>query len=207
MEFEQVVNPRGPQSAASGSPTYLPDMPLELFKRHVQRMGASEEVMKRVFDAPLGFSPGRLTRVSEDWYTLFNSTGTCNRHFNNRFYHIDILAELYSAATGIEKTPEELMTATERIWNIHRMLNVREGFDRSHDTFPESWFRPAEHPDGRRETHDYFKKKKLGREDFVRELRAYYDERGWDESTGIPTVETLRRFGLDRQADWLTSVK
>jgi aldehyde:ferredoxin oxidoreductase len=207
MEFEQVVNPRGPQSAASGSPTYLPNMPPELFQRHVQRMGASPAQMERIFHSPREFSPGRLTRVSEDWYTLFNCLGTCNRHFNNRFYHIDIFAELYSAATGIEKTPEELMAATERVWNIHRMLNVREGFDRSHDTFPEQWFQPEDHPDGRREARDYYGNKKLTRADFEHELTEYYRERGWDETTGVPTAETLRRFGLTRQADSLGAME
>ena len=168
-------------------------------------MGASDAIMKRIFDSPLGFSPGRLTRVSEDWYSLFSSMGTCNRHFNNRFYHIDIFSQLYSAATGIEKTGDELMTAMERVWNIHRMLNFREGFDRSHDTFPEQWFEPMEDSEGLREVHDYFKKKKLGREDFSNELTEYYRERGWDEATGLPTVETLSRLGLDREAQSLTS--
>ena len=206
MEFEQVVNPRGPQSAASGSPTYLPNMPLDMFSRHVERMGASKDTMDRIFASPLGFSPGRLTRVSEDWYSLFNSMGICNRHFNNRFYHIDIFAELYSALTGIEKTPDDLRTDVERIWNIHRMLNIREGFDSSQDTFPEQWFQPKEHIDGSKEVYDYFRKKKLGREEFSHELREYYNERGWDVVTGIPAVETLRRLGLRREADSLTSL-
>jgi aldehyde:ferredoxin oxidoreductase len=205
MEFEQVVNPRGPQSAASGSPTYLPNMPIDMFKSHVERMGASKDTMDRIFDSPLGFSPGRLTRVSEDWYSLFNAMGTCNRHFNNRFYNMNLFAELYSSLTGIEKTPDDLRTCIERIWNIHRMLNVREGFDRSQDTFPEQWFQPKEHIDGPKEVYDYFRQKKLGREEFSHELKEYYNERGWDEVKGIPTVETLRSLGLDREADSLTS--
>ena len=162
--------------------------------------------MDRIFASPLGFSPGRLTRVSEDWYSLFNSMGICNRHFNNRFYHIDIFAELYSALTGIEKTPDDLRADVERIWNIHRMLNIREGFDSSQDTFPEQWFQPKEHIDGSKEVYDYFRKKKLGREEFSHELREYYNERGWDVVTGIPAVETLRRLGLRREADSLTSL-
>ncbi|MBI2876728.1 MAG: hypothetical protein HYY20_07595 [Candidatus Tectomicrobia bacterium] len=87
------------------------------------------------------------------------------------------------------------------------MLNVREGFDRSQDTFPEAWFQPKEHPDGPQEVYDYFRKRKLGREELHQELQEYYRERGWDEATGIPTVETLRRLGLDRQADGLISLR
>lgn len=63
---------------------------------------------------------------------------------------------------------------------------------------------PKEHPDGPQEVYDYFRKRKLGREEFHQELQEYYRERGWDEATGIPTVETLRRLGLDREADCLT---
>lgn len=197
MEFQQIVNARGPQSAAAGSPSYLPGLPIEMFKRHTERMGASQEMMARVFDSPLGFSVGRLTRCAEDWYSLFNSLGLCQRHVINRFYHVNICADLYSAATGWEQSPQEIMKSAERVWNLQKLLNVREGFSRSDDVFPDRWFEPLKVRGEERVIRDYFGQKTLTREDLEQELYAYYDERGWDNDTSVPTDKKMIELGLE----------
>lgn len=196
MEFQQIVNARGPQSAAAGSPSYLPGLPLEMFKRHTERMGASPETMARVYNSPLGFSVGRLSRCAEDWYSLFNCLGLCQRHVINRFYHVNICAELYSSATGWEQSPQEIMKGAERVWNLQKLLNVREGFSRSNDVFPDRWFEPLQVRGEERVMQDYFGQKAMTREDLEQELLAYYNERGWDDKTSFPTREKLRELGL-----------
>ena len=161
-------------------------------------MVPSEEALDRIFDSPLGFNVGRLTRYAEDWTSALNCLGICARASVNRFYSIELLAELYSAATGIELTPAELMTAAERSWNMYKALNAREGFSRKDDAFPERWFEPMKTADGgEAPLTDYYKTKTLSREELNALLDDYYDERGWDIERGIPTREKLVALGLD----------
>ena len=200
MEFEQIVCPRGPTSACSGSPSYLPGQSLDKFTQHAQRMGATPEAMERIFASPSGFHVGRLTRYSEDWYTVFSSLGVCNRAVVNRFYHVEIFSRLYSALTGIEKSPETLMLDAERAWNLMRLTNQREGFTRADDRIPDKWFQPKGSGGETRYITDYFRTSRLTRGDVEDLLKDYYDERGWDRATGHPTAETLTRLGLNRYA-------
>jgi aldehyde:ferredoxin oxidoreductase len=197
MEFEEMVNPRGGHHQSGGSPSYNPGAPVEMFERHVDRMGASPEAVKRIMDSPLGFNVGRFTRYSEDWFSMFDSLGICIRSQNNRFYSADICARLFSTATGIEMDKIGLMRAAERVWNLYRALNQREGFTRADDAPPEKWFEPLKAAGSEFEMKDYFQTKTLTREDIEGLLDDYYDERGWDPKTGCPTRETLEALDLD----------
>jgi aldehyde:ferredoxin oxidoreductase len=71
-----------------------------------------------------------------------------------------------------------LADAGERVWNLVRLFNLREGFDRADDRLPE----PLDPSD-------------LGT-DFEALLDAYYAARGWTDD-GVPTAETLARLDLD----------
>lgn len=46
-------------------------------------------------------------------------------------------AELFSKATGIESTYQELFKASERVINLERLFNIREGFTRKDDYLPQ----------------------------------------------------------------------
>ncbi len=82
-----------------------------------------------------------------------------------------------------------------------KALNVRLGFSRKDDVFPERWFGPLETTDrGTLVLCDYFGTP-LSREDCERLLDDYYDERGWDIKRGIPTEETLVGHGLEDVAE------
>jgi len=183
MEFEQIVSLKGPRSASGGSPTYVPGQPEEnipLFRRHLDRMGADEEAIERVMDSPLGFNVGRMTRYSEDWYTILSSLGICNRHFNNRFYSLELCQKLFMAVTGFQVDPDHLRQSAALAWNILKGLNTREGFGPGDDKAPEIWFESMEGAaDQPLILRDYFGKKELDREDITRLIEDYYDERGW----------------------------
>ncbi len=197
-EFAQLVYPRGPNAESGGTGLYTLNQPVETVKRHADRMGMPKDRIEKAFDSPLKINIGRLTVSSEHWLALFNSLGICNRHVNNRFYHISIVAELYSAVTGIDVTPQELVKRAERVWNLFKMINVREGFWRIHDEPPDQWFEPIKTPDGQlKYMTDYYNVKKLTRRDIEQWLDDYYDERGWDIKTGLPTREKLKECGLE----------
>ena len=196
MEFEEMVNPRGGHHQSGGSPSYNQGAPAEMFERHADRMGAPPDAVKRIMDTPLGVNVARFTRYSEDWFSMFDSLGICIRSQNNRFYSADICARLFSTATGIEMDKTELMRASERVWNLYRVLNWREGFTRKDDAPPDKWFEPMKAAGGEFEMKDYFQTKTLTREDIERLLDDYYEERGWDQKTGCPTRATLEALGL-----------
>jgi aldehyde:ferredoxin oxidoreductase len=196
MEFEQMVNPRGAHVASGGSPSYDRDRPPQDFARHGERMGASPEALRRAVDAT-GFHPGRFTKFSEDWYALFSCLGLCNRAFVNRFYHVNTLAELYSALTGRETSSRELMRAAERAWNMGKWLNVRAGFSRQDDRPPRSWLQPLEHQGEVYQLTDYYHTRVITGEDLERYLDDYYRERGYDVSTGIPQEDIRRELDLE----------
>ena len=197
MEFEQMTTPRGAHVAAAGSPSYEPGRPVNDFARHGERMGIPEEALKRVVGAT-SFNPGRYSRYSEDWYSLFNCLSLCNRAHVNRFYHIKTIAEFYSAVTGIKATPAQLMKASERAWTIGKLLNVREGFDRKDDRAPDIWFKPLLWQGEEYRITDYYETSTLTREDVERFLDDYYDERGYDIQNGLPTPQKLKELGLER---------
>jgi aldehyde:ferredoxin oxidoreductase len=91
------------------------------------------------------------------------------------------------AATGIEEFKDEryLWLVGERIWNLERAFDVREGIDNRHDTIPE---RLLKNPMPRAPAKgQIFELDKL--------LKDYYRVRGWNER-GIPTREKLVELGL-----------
>jgi aldehyde:ferredoxin oxidoreductase len=89
--------------------------------------------------------------------------------------------------TGWDISLEELLTAGERIYNLCRMFNVREGITRADDTLPARIGEPLPEGGSAGET--------VNAEDLERLLEEYYELRGWDKN-GIPTPETRARLGL-----------
>lgn len=176
MEFEQLVSPRGPTSASAGSATYVPGLPEERLRRLTARMGVGEEALGRIFSPPWGMNVGRLTRYSEDWFSLFSSLGICNRYQINRFYHAELVRDLYTAVTGLHLEVEEMMERAAAGWELYRELNAREGLGREKDRPPEAWFdeQPLWGRGGR--LRDYLGNE-LTRADILTLLEDYYDER------------------------------
>jgi aldehyde:ferredoxin oxidoreductase len=195
-EFEQIVSLKGPRSASGGSPTYLPGQTeenLPLFSRHLDRMGASKEAIDRIMDSPLGFNVARMTRYSEDWYTLLSSMGICNRHFNNRFYSYQLCTRLFEATTGFTIDDEHLRQSAVRIWNTIKKLNIKEGFTVTDDKAPEIWFTPMIGTDDRPLIlRDYFGKTELSQGDISQLVEDYYDERGWGVKGLVLKERTLK---------------
>ncbi|MDY6880311.1 MAG: aldehyde ferredoxin oxidoreductase C-terminal domain-containing protein [Desulfatiglans sp.] len=197
MPLTQLTDPRGAYPAGGGGPGYVPGKKPSEFARHGERMGIPPDAIDRIVSED-SWNVGRFTRYSQDWYSLWDSLGMCLRAPVSRFFHINTISELYSALTNIETPPSELMKAAERAWNLHRMLNGRVGFSRKHDKAPKKWFQTLSGPDGEEyPLKDYYGKIELKERDIEKALDDYYDERGWDKETGLPTPEKLKELGLD----------
>jgi len=100
------------------------------------------------------------------------------------------LAALYSAVTGIEMTPEELQKAGERVNNLGRLFNIREGLTRKDDSLPWKVMNVPIPDEG------VAKGSFVSQEDLDLLLDDYYEVRGWTKD-GIPTVEKLNEIGME----------
>ena len=101
---------------------------------------------------------------------------------------IQIMAEVLSAVTGFGYSKEELLRAGDRITNLLRVYNVREGLMSEDDSLsPRLLSAPQDGP----------QKGKSFAESFPRVLQAYYREKGWDENTGKPLPTTLKSLELE----------
>jgi aldehyde:ferredoxin oxidoreductase len=106
------------------------------------------------------------------------------------------MADLVEGLTGLKFTKEEIQEVGERVNNLARAFNVREGFGRVDDTLPE---RIRTEPIKAGPSKGQF----VSQEDLNQMLDEYYAERGWDVKTGIPTREKLVELGLRYVADEL----
>jgi aldehyde:ferredoxin oxidoreductase len=93
-------------------------------------------------------------------------------------YTPDDYAQLFHAATGVEVTGDQMMNIGERIVNIERLFNLREGITRDDDSLV-GRFLDEPSPSG---PH---KGEHLTRSEFTRMLDEYYELRGWSKE-GIP---------------------
>jgi aldehyde:ferredoxin oxidoreductase len=104
--------------------------------------------------------------------------------FTNIAVAEEYLARALSALTGVEFPTGDLIKAGERVWNMERLYNLREGFTRADDTLPPRVLtEPA----------------MGGSEGWVSHLEPmlaeYYRARGWDEN-GVPRPAKLENLGL-----------
>jgi aldehyde:ferredoxin oxidoreductase len=114
----------------------------------------------------------------------FDAVGVCK--FAGFAVGDELLARLMTAVTGVEFVPQNLHLAGERIWNLERLYNLREGFSKKDDTLP------------KRLTDEPLKSGAAkGRVVNLKpQLVEYYRYRGWNED-GIPRKEKLQLLGLE----------
>lgn len=124
----------------------------------------------------------------ENALTVFDAIGGCK--FMGILLTADEFAALIAHATGWDFGVPEFRMAGERIYNLARAYCIREGVTRTSDTLPQRLMSEplSEGPaQGMCIDPDTLEKMK----------DAYYEFRGWDKATGIPTPEKLRELGLD----------
>lgn len=130
---------------------------------------------------------GKLVSYFEDWCAVIDALEPCKNIMENmEILTFDRAAEVIEAATGLRMSAAEVRRVGERIVNIERAFNVREGIGRRDDTLPRR-FREETLPEGPSKG-TLFEQEPM--------LDEYYAERGWDPETGIPARETLERLGL-----------
>jgi aldehyde:ferredoxin oxidoreductase len=117
-----------------------------------------------------------------------------------------IEARLYSLVTGDKKDAAELDQVAERIFNLHRVLTMRDmattDMRLKHDTAPDWAF---DYPtDQKPFTPGHYK---MDRQDIELAKDLFYDVLGWDRKTGAPTRKSLEKLGLKDVADRLARLR
>jgi len=130
-----------------------------------------------------------LVKTTQDYFgSLGDTLGICKFPTNAwRPYTPTRVAQAVALVTGWDIDLGELLTAGERIFNLCRMFNVREGISRADDALPARLGEPL--PEGASAGEI------VSGEDLEKLLEEYYELRGWDKN-GIPRPETLARLGL-----------
>lgn len=134
-------------------------------------------------------SRGGLAMAQEDYSATLDSLGVCKflrRCFDA--FHVEA-AELFQAATGLELSAEALQKAGERVCNLKKAFNIREGWSRADDTLPARVFEEPL-PTG------IAKGTLLSREELSVMIDGYYEARGWTPEGLIPPAK-LAELGLD----------
>ena len=162
---------------------------------------------QEIFGTPVPFAVDRLEVKDKGKLTKWNQdvrSATCDAPTMCAFL-LDMAvpaiatqntANLMEAATGFKYGPEEIERVGERMNNLARAFNVREGFTREDDTLPER-IMTEPLPGGASKGHY------ISADDLKYMLDEYYTARNWNIETGAPTREKLTELGLDYVADRL----
>ena len=132
--------------------------------------------------------------------------------------HVDNYVTIYKAVTGREFDRKRLIEDSERVYNFQRIFNLRRGYGtRIHDRQPYRAAGPVteEEYESRAERYDKHLLEKIGTDpsgkstaEKLKILRKYregqyenlldavYKRRGWNNN-GVPTIEFLKRIGMD----------
>lgn len=142
---------------------------------------------------------GKATKVIELQHVrpLLDCLGVCRFPWIELGFDLKHYAEAYRIVTGRAETWEDLLRASERIWNLTRCFWVREvpGFGVDYDQPPAKLYAV---PAGSGPTEG----KLLGLGTMQGLLGEYYRLRGWTEA-GIPTRKKLEEMGLSDVAESL----
>ncbi len=115
----------------------------------------------------------RIIKIAEDCNATIDSLVACKFSFFGA--SLEEYAELLSAATGLEFSPQRLKEIGERIYLTERYYNQQNGFGIAEDQLPERFFSEAG------SSGDGIEIPPIDRQRFAEELQKYYRMRGLDE--------------------------
>jgi aldehyde:ferredoxin oxidoreductase len=130
----------------------------------------------------------RIVKEYEDAFGVFDAISGCK--FMGMVLTGEDWAVLIESLLGYEFSEKDFRLLGERIYNLERIYNIREGLTRADDTLPKRLLEDPL-PDGPA-------KGQVVNLDPL--LDAYYGYRGWDKN-GVPTPEKLTELGLESFID------
>ncbi len=151
-------------------------------------LGLAVDLKAPTLDDSDGDSPSSL-KDREDLAAAGDSIGICLQAQGHFHDFPAEAARLYTLATGIPMSAAELMQAGERINNLKKACNIREGWKRAADWLPPRLFK------------DPISSGKaagavVSEKDLKTAIDDYYRARGWTPDGLVPT-EKLKALGMD----------
>jgi len=157
---------------------------------------------QEVFSIPVPYAVDRLEYKGKGKLTKWNQdnrTVTCDCAPMCAFIMDMALADtcqqntanLVNALSGSAYTAEEITLCGERVNNVARIFNIREGFSRADDDLPERIKTEPLKEGGSKGSY-------IPQEELEYMLDEYYDARGWTKD-GVPTKEKLISLGMEEE--------
>ena len=144
----------------------------------------------RLVDAAADEDKGDIVKYNQDYVAAIELVNACTFPANNlELFGLELIANMLVAALGETKfgSADYLWHVGEKVYNLERCFNIREGFSRKDDTLPKRMYtEPLQ--GGMRDGEVYRKPDVI--------IDEYYEARGWDKN-GTPTKATLKRLGLE----------
>jgi aldehyde:ferredoxin oxidoreductase len=133
---------------------------------------------------------GYMVFHNENYSVIIESLGVCKygTMVPPALYYEDVIRAM-DVTMGWKITEEELKKIGERIVNVNRLFNVREGLTRKDDALPQRLLKEKA-PEG-------IPKGQVVELDDM--LNQYYTWRGWDIKTGIPGQKKIKELGLEKE--------
>ena len=166
------------------------------------------------------------------WRTWFGLNGLCKIIWNDVVpednaltaepakipEHVENYVQFYRAVTGNDLTKEDIIIQSERMYNYHRVFNIRMGYGRRfNDAIPYRSVGPVTideyesraelydeqlqtivglNPEGKSTTEKMAALRAYREEQYEKLSDAVYKRRGWTPD-GVPTPEKLHELGID----------
>ncbi|MBW2610198.1 MAG: aldehyde ferredoxin oxidoreductase family protein [Deltaproteobacteria bacterium] len=140
---------------------------------------------------------GKMVKWYEELRAFEDSMETCKFICRTELNSPGPLAEILNAVTGLGISENDVMLIGERIVNVERAFNVREGIRRKDDSLPRR-FLEEPLPFGPAAGHVHKLEPMLD---------DYYKLRGWDKKTGIPLDKKFEELGLQEMIPDLQSIR
>jgi len=146
-----------------------------------------DELIKKKIDRFAIKGKGKLVKTIQDVRGYIDSIGICTIPRRALGLTDEPSEEILKYVTGLDFT-NQLLLIGERVYNLERLILVREGITRKDDDLP---IRIKEEPlsDGFAKGH------RITQAMFDEMLDEYYSLRGWDQ-IGKPTFEKLKELDL-----------
>jgi aldehyde:ferredoxin oxidoreductase len=130
-----------------------------------------------------------LVKTLQDVFAVLDSAEWCKfttmAVFSTLKCEIDVYAKLLTTVTGFYIDEIEFRKIGERIYNLERLFNIREGLTKADDVLPQR-FQKEPLPNGPAKGHTV---------NITNLLKEYYYIRGW-ETSGVPSDRKLEELNI-----------
>ena len=175
-----------------------------------------EEVLRKIYSTPVPYdgplSSEHTEYIGKPWqvfwqencYMAVDCLGICKYHttfLGATLPNFEDWPKVLYYNTGIEMTPKEIWDVAERCNNMERLFNIREGLKRD-DPEKGDVLNHRYHDEPTRRGAPDVVGRVIEKDKFLKMRAEIYEHKGWGED-GVPTPETLKRLGIDKEPSHL----